>query len=1007
MRVKNVFLLIACLLLATQLTNVSAQVETAIICGKVTDVDGKPIEGASVVVIDWYRQRTLSILKTDYSGYYELAVEAEFPHSYRVYAYKEENNVIVYAPSTIEKTLFPKSGERISLDLKLVPGAALNITGEAWNVFTARYSTSLKIQVVDPASGKILSSMVDPRVGDYTPFYGDNVTSYFVNPKWLSPLFSPSYWTVVIIPSNRPVELRVMASQPGVADQVFIVRGSDDKPFVLSQGAIEKVDITRNAYLWSLSKVEEASRLMWEKIYDAERFGFFLLPLKSEARVKVDNQISRAREKIGEEISLELQTELQRSLREAYIYATRYIIGEIESMKNISEKGALFLPMFLTVFSIMLTLFITEKSKLMIRLPLFIILFVIVTGCFYYLYPGIPLILTRFSGAFYLSVLTAFLSGLIFMSLFQKIIHETGSTIKVPFRSALAVAFTLGKRYVKLRKFSSTLIIISICILIATATTLTSVSSIFGLNRETVGSSTGEWAFIKNPGEIEGLFTPIDTITMKRIGNETNIKSISPKMDSLPTIKQNEVQLISESEKALILGIIGIVPELDTKYVPLELAIGNYITDHSSIMISYATAQRLRVKPGDNVTIRFSSGGFVYEVPVKIAGLFRDDVFNNKKDLNGEPYAPYVLLEDKLALCNASQVIIMSLQKALELSSKPYSLPISISRIIVEFENPNDPSVMDFIQTQAWARGFHVWLSRDGTLTRYYLGMMIEIRFLDIIPPLIIMMMFLMRLMYDVVDRRRKEIFIYTLLGFNPMHIALVFLAESATMGLLGGGFGYLIGLGFFRGMRYISEAVEVGVSENLHWEASILSIVIGLIISMASAMPPALKAASLAVPSLKRKVKLSPEEEVKRYEEIYKAFGERVTFIPLRVKRGEIEFLTGYLQDKLKERTGGFSERVEDLGQIEVVKAPDGTETHSISFRYVVIHRGQKFSTWNKIRLECKPEEDSFRAYLHSIAEQEGMPEIVRERAMKVVYDISIDWTKRRPSPSKSPPRL
>ncbi|MEM3104765.1 MAG: carboxypeptidase-like regulatory domain-containing protein [Candidatus Bathyarchaeia archaeon] len=483
MRVKNVFLLIACLLLATQLTNVSAQVETAIICGKVTDVDGKPIEGASVVVIDWYRQRTLSILKTDYSGYYELAVEAEFPHSYRVYAYKEENNVIVYAPSTIEKTLFPKSGERISLDLKLVPGAALNITGEAWNVFTARYSTSLKIQVVDPASGKILSSMVDPRVGDYTPFYGDNVTSYFVNPKWLSPLFSPSYWTVVIIPSNRPVELRVMASQPGVADQVFIVRGSDDKPFVLSQGAIEKVDITRNAYLWSLSKVEEASRLMWEKIYDAERFGFFLLPLKSEARVKVDNQISRAREKIGEEISLELQTELQRSLREAYIYATRYIIGEIESMKNISEKGALFLPMFLTVFSIMLTLFITEKSKLMIRLPLFIILFVIVTGCFYYLYPGIPLILTRFSGAFYLSVLTAFLSGLIFMSLFQKIIHETGSTIKVPFRSALAVAFTLGKRYVKLRKFSSTLIIISICILIATATTLTSVSSIFGLNR--------------------------------------------------------------------------------------------------------------------------------------------------------------------------------------------------------------------------------------------------------------------------------------------------------------------------------------------------------------------------------------------------------------------------------------------------------------------------------------------------------------------------------------------
>lgn len=1005
MRKRTIAILTFYLFLGTMLIGVSAQTggETAVLRGRVTDVNGNALSSVSVVIIDWYRQRLLAVLETDSAGYYELEVESGFPHSYRVYAYKEENGFMVFAPSTVEKTLFPEPGETIELDLRLVPGAALNITGEAWNIFTARYSTSLKVQVIDPESGEVLNSAIDPNIGDYTPFYGDNVTSYFVNPNWLSPVISTSYWTIVIVPANRPIELRVIASQPGVIDQTFIVRNGD-KPFTLHQGALESIDITISAYSWSLSKVEEASKLMWEKIYEAERFGFFLSSLKGDAKEKVDDRIVEAREKINYG---EISVELQGKLREAYVYATRYIVNEIEGMKNIAEKGALLLPIFLTVFSIMLTLFITEKSKLTIRLPLFILSFTIINACFYYLYPGIPLILTRFSNLFYLSVSAAFLSGLLFMSLFQKIIHEASSPTKVPLRSALAVAFTLGKRYVKLRRFSSTLIIVSICILISMATTLTSVTSIFGLNSETVGSSSEEWVFMKNIGETEGLFVPIDIITMAQIRNETNVKSVSPKMESLPTIGQYSVQLISENGRASLLGMIGINPELDTKYVSLELASGSYISNDYSIMVSYITAQTLRVKPGDNVTLKFSSGGFVFEVPVKVAGVFNDDEFNNKKELNGEPYTPRVIVEGKLAYCNASQVIILSLQKALELSSKPYSLPISISRLIIEFNNPEDASVTSFIQTQAWARGFHVWLSHEGKILHYYLGTMIEIRFLDILPPLIILMMFLMRLMYDVVDRRRREIFIYTTLGFNPMHIALVFIAESATMGLLGGGFGYLLGLSFFRTMSYVSRFIQVGISENLHWEASMLSIVVGLLISVASAIPPSLKAASLAVPSLKRKVKLTPEEEVKRHEEIYKAYGERVLSIPIKARREEVEFLTGHLQDRLKERTGGFSERVEDLGQIESVKTPDGTEMYLLGFRYVFVQRGKTFSMSNKIRLECKPGEEWFRMYLHSTAEQEGMPEVIRERVMKLVYDIAIDWTKRRPSAHKAPPRM
>jgi ABC-type lipoprotein release transport system permease subunit len=1003
--VKIVFLLAITLTLGLQVNRVEAQASEgfAVLTGRVVDLNGNPVPDASVIIIDWYRQRTLKVLKSDQEGYYGLEVEAGFPYSYRIYAYKEENGTIVFAPSTFEKTFFPLVGETMILqDLRLVPGAALNITGEVWNIFTARYSTSMKAQVLDPSSGKILTYAVDPNVGDYTPFYGDNVTSFFINPGWISPFLSSSHWIVVVIPADRPVEVRIIASQPGAADQVFTVRNGE-VPFNLPQGSMETIDITQSAYLWSLSAVEKTSETMWANIREAERFGFFLASLKDTAIREVDFKIQVARQNIERG---NLTIDIQRRLREAYVFTTKYIVSELNSLKTIAAEGAQILPLFLCLFSVSLTLFLTDKEKLRIRLPLFTLIFLIMTACFYFLYPGIPLIITRFSNMFFISLGTAFFSGLLVILLLQKFIHESGNPTKVPIRSALAVAFTLGKRYVKLRKLSSFLVVISICMLISAATTLTSVTSIFGLNSETVASSSGEWAFMKNPGERAGSFIPIDMITLLHVSNGSNIKLVSPKMETLPTFSSSQysMQLVFLNRRIQILGIIAIIPDLDRKYVDLTLREGKYV-DEDSLMVSYITAQALGLTAGSNVTLRFSSGGFSFDLPMRVAGIFDDEDFNNKKDLNNDPYAPTVLVEDNLLYCNASQVIIVSFQKALQLSSKPYSLPISISRIIVEFKNPDDrEQVMDFVQSQAWAKGFHVWLSHGGQITHYSLGTRVEIRFLDVLPPLVIVMMFITRIMYDVVEKRRREIFVYTTLGFNPLHVALVFIAESATMGLLGGCFGYLTGLSVFRILKYVSEAANVGISENLHWEISVVSILLGVTLAVASAIPPSLKAARLAVPSFVRKIKLTPEEESKRYEEIYKAFGERVAFMPIRARREEALFLINFLYDRLNERSGGYSERVEDLGRIEEEKMPDGTESLSLKFRYVIKHRDRTFSTRNKVRLERKTDDEWFRMYLHSTAEQEGMPELIRERVIRMVFNISMDWIRKKALTSPSP---
>ena len=974
------------------------QGDTAILRGRVTDVDGNPLPNATVIIIDWYFQRALPPLRTDIEGHYELEVKGGYPHSYRVYAYLTSNERI-FAPSTIEREFQPLIGEVMQIpDLRLVPGAMLNLTGEVWNVFTGRYALSLKAQVLDPFSGKPLTSTVDPKVGDYTPFQGDNVTSVFVNPDWMSPFLSPLSWIIIIIPANRPVEIKIIASQPGAPDQVFIVRNGSD-PIKLPENSILSIDITPFAYKWCVSAAQKASEHMWTNIYEAERFGFFLESLKDTAFKNVDLQIKAAVFSI-ERGNLTVEG-VQMPLKRAYLYATNFIPKELAEMKSIAEEGAMILPFFLAIFSISLAFFLSEKERFLYRLLSFTSIFVITIICFYFIYPGMPLFLHHYSNMFYTAILGSFSLGLFIVLILPKIIYESGNPVKISLRSVLAVAFMLGKRYVKIRRFRSSLIIISICVMISALTTLTTVKTFYGLEFEVIGNSTGEWIFMKNPGEIISTFVPIDLTTLHYIKEEPDVKIVIPKAET--TTGQYSMQLVKEGRKQTILGIIGVIPSLEKKYVDLKVY-GRYPEEESSLMVSSVVAQKLGLTINSNVSLRIFSGGLSFELPMKVVGIFDDKNFNEKKDLNGELYAPTTLVNEKIVPCNASQVILISFHKALELAAKPYSLPISISRVIIEFKDPsNKDRITEFIQTYAWAKGFHVWISSEGKLIHYFIGKRVEMRFFDMVVPMVIVMLSIGMVMYDAVSRRHREIFVYTTVGFNPMHIVLVFLAESAIMGLLGGWLGYFTGLIFFKMLKFISGFMSVGVRENLQWWMSVLGVITGTFLATVSAIPASLKAAWQAAPSILRRTRLSAEEDQRRYEEIYKAFGERRFTIPINVKVDEVAFYRNFIYDQLMELTGGSAERIENLEEGEEATFPDGSETISIPFRYIFTYKGQQFSLSNKIVMKKKRDESFFRLSISSTVEQEGMPEFIRERVAKLIYNISLRWMKEKKKILKS----
>ena len=68
--------------------------------------------------------------------------------------------------------------------------------------------------------------------------------------------------------------------------------------------------------------------------------------------------------------------------------------------------------------------------------------------------------------------------------------------------------------------------------------------------------------------------------------------------------------------------------------------------------------------------------------------------------------------------------------------------------------------------------------------------------------------------MMNSVYERRKEIRTLSMVGLNPTHIGLIFVAEAIILGMVGGSLGYLAGLGFYRVMVLFGQ--ELMVREKL-----------------------------------------------------------------------------------------------------------------------------------------------------------------------------------------------
>lgn len=234
-----------------------------------------------------------------------------------------------------------------------------------------------------------------------------------------------------------------------------------------------------------------------------------------------------------------------------------------------------------------------------------------------------------------------------------------------------------------------------------------------------------------------------------------------------------------------------------------------------------------------------------------------------------------------------------------------------------------------------------------------------------------------------------------TLLGLNPVHIGLIFVAEAIILGLIGGGIGYVVGLGFQRVIVLFGQ--DLMVRSKIKWWWSFIGLALSLVVSVVSSWRAAAVAVRIYTLSMVRKIKTGQKEKENREKAIFRVFQGREISMPIRLLQVEVDFFTSYVISRLSEMKFGFADRVEDLEDIKPQQLKDGGMQKGVYFKYLNMIKGTPLGTKNKVLCIQDPGKDFFRVSLIYEPIIPGIPEAVVKRVVEIMKDICYSWVKEK----------
>ena len=310
---------------------------------------------------------------------------------------------------------------------------------------------------------------------------------------------------------------------------------------------------------------------------------------------------------------------------------------------------------------------------------------------------------------------------------------------------------------------------------------------------------------------------------------------------------------------------------------------------------------------------------------------------------------------------------------------------VFVSRIDVELEPGVDAETL--AKSMALSREYRFWVSTDGKVHLAYMGGMVGGKGLSILIPWMIVILNVFATMMNAMYERRGEITILSSIGLNPIHISGVFLAEASIVGVVGGGVGYLLGLGWYPLMAELTSAPVVSQKVSAGWCFASIGIAVAAVV-FGSVI--ALKRSVVVTPSLKRRwiIDGRPSSHDKPW----------LMPMPLKVEENLLKDFISFITGSLKRYDNPLLEPY--IGSLKTtIEEKDGCLLQTISFSYTEGQSSLKgIATFNILVIAKAPEEEVYTVELQSKGTKEAT-----HKTGSFIRKLIITWTTERSKQLKS----
>ncbi len=944
-------LIIVLALAFNSLTIESRSIQT--ISGRTIDFySGKPVSNVTIILLNSENLRKYQGV-SDRNGDFEIPVE---PGDYYIYSYYDSPSTPGFDSPLIRSKTIYKAGLG-NITIPVIPGGSIVLEGVLWDVeagFPDYYAFTVNTSI-DLGEFYTVKTFGNPP---YKYKRGDEIRYIEFDRK------------TVLVPC-RNVELRADLLYLNISVGSFFtsfeieIRGESGGSFSVNQGERLMINLEPLMISWNIKRAEDSISKTRSLISSMENAGFYLAVEKERL-----NEAERLLSKIAVSTNLSF-LQHKEPIYEAYHIASWEIPRRIELMRIKARSSALALPVYVSLFSVLFSYFIYEEERKKL-VQAYILSSISMSILLYFFFPG-----TRFIVP-HLYIISLLLSMAVTYYLLFRLPNRLAREFKVEglvsFKDLITVFSSLAIRNLKRRKIRAFFTILSIAILAAAFTDMTSFSVVYGVKTENLNIQyLDDMAYLVVPSQTFDS-TPIPLEETNWLRGYYKTAEFHVKMETFPTYPAEQVEIKYNGRTAGIYGVIG----LSNKIAEILFSSKSEIEDW--VIISKKLSKSMGIEVGDTIQVYAREpGGAIWALNLTVRLVVSDTELKSVVDPDGTLFLP-IKDPNSGERCKPEETIIVSTQSCTALIE---SVPLKTSGIYV-FSNYETLSKISY--KLASMRMYNVYLHHDETVKLYYIGEKLEIRGLGpLLIPMLIVISNVAAVTLNTVYERMNEARLLSNLGLNPRYISTIFIMESIMTSMIGGFLGYFVGLIIYRGMVAFSSTILV--REKVEWYWPIIAVFLSLVVSTIASAKFAVTASLKIVPSRMRK-KVKTDVRAK-----FKAYGVRTYSMPVRVPLVDEEFFLGFVESELSSYRG----YTQSVSEIERKKYAEDNKTKiTLSYKYKRIYGARHHEVVVKLHLTKYPDRDYYLITAEASPVIPGAPERALDDAISFLRDILMSWCKR-----------